>query len=84
MIFRFSAADRMRLIEIKINPAKTRHYRIHGGGRLLSDYIETKVYVRWIFGRRLHFGCHFGGPLQCLKTGENLRIRVLERSHQGP
>lgn len=75
MIFRFAAADRMRLIENKTNPAETRHYRIHGGGRLLSDYIETKVYVRWIFARRLHFGCHFDDHF---KVSRLARISALE------
>lgn len=75
MIFRFAAADRMRLIENKTNPEETRYCRTHGGGRLLSDYIETKVYVRWIFARRLHFGCHFE---DLVKVSRLARISALE------
>lgn len=75
MIIHFAAADRMGLIENKINPAETSHYRTHGGGRLLSDYIETKVYVRWIVARGLHFGCHFE---DLFKVSRLARISALE------
>lgn len=75
----------MRKIENKTNPAETRHYLLHGGGRILFAYIETMVYVRWIFARRLHFGCHFD---DLFKVSRLARISALEywrdriRDHQ--